>query len=101
VHKEKQMKILAFKFMPFPERARSSPDDCLIGLDFTINKEISKTLKRAIKHFHDKAVRNKVVKTSPGGWLPSHKCWYVDPEIWPDVREMLVNIGCSITEEEK
>jgi hypothetical protein len=85
------MRITVKPFQPFESRVGT---DTVLGLRFPYDPALADLLKFAYREAGARAgVR------SPGGWLPEHKCWFVERAVWPAVRDCLERAGHTIIEE--
>jgi hypothetical protein len=71
--------IRAFLFQPFESRQAS---DVVVGLRFDYDAALIAHLKHALDLYKDQAVNPKLHRLTAGGWLPGHRCWFVEPDIW-------------------
>jgi hypothetical protein len=84
------MQIIVRPFQPFESRVGI---DTVLGLRFPYDPALPGLLKSAYREAGARAgVR------SPGGWLPEHKCWFVERAVWPAVRDCLVRAGHKVVE---
>jgi hypothetical protein len=68
-------------FQPFESRRGI---DTVLALQFRYDAELNEVIKSALRE----ASRDKGIKNA-GGWLAEHRCWFVEREAWPSVREHL------------
>jgi hypothetical protein len=76
------------RFQPFGSRVGK---DKVVGLKFSYSPAVVRLLKDAMQ-----AAARSAGLRSQGGWLDEHRCWYVEPAIWPPVREKLIRAGCTL-----
>jgi hypothetical protein len=86
------MQIIVRPFQPFQSRAGI---DTVLGLSFPYDPALAALLKSA---YREAGVREGV--RIPGGWLPEHKCWFVERAVWPAVRACLARAGHKVVEHE-
>jgi hypothetical protein len=84
-------RITTFAFQPFESRQGR---DTVVGLRFKYDPALIDTLKDAIR-----TAARHLRQRNLGGWLPEHKCWFVERRAWRMVRQRLVEAGCTITDE--
>ena len=77
-------------FQPFESRQGF---DEVVRLRFDYSHALVARLK-AILAVYAVGAPQKVV----GGWLPEHRCWFVEPEVWDVVRDELQFLGHQIVE---
>jgi len=80
--------ITAFRFQPFESR---QGQDTVIGLRFKYDAQLVAGLKSILKQCRGRAVRKDRHQHSAGGWLPEHKVWFVEENVWPRVALALKN----------
>lgn len=66
-------------------------DFTVIGLRFRFDARLVAVLKAALHRHADR-------RRSGGGWSPSHRCWWVDLDIWPWVQQELAAAGYEVRE---
>jgi hypothetical protein len=72
-------------FQPFESRQGV---DTVLALKFRYAPELIGALKGALH----RAARVLGLR-NVGGWLPEHRCWFVERDAWPLVRERLLAAG--------
>ena len=82
--------IYVDRFQPFSSRHGL---DEVVRLRFDYSHALVARLK-AILAVYAVGAPQKVV----GGWLPEHRCWFVEPEVWDVVRDELQFLGHQIVE---
>jgi hypothetical protein len=78
------------RFQPF--QSRLGIDD-VIRLHFDYDPALVSRLK-AILAVYQVGTAHKTV----GGWLPKHRCWFIEPDAWEMVRMELLFLGHRVRE---
>src|SRR5262245_4855453 len=76
-------------FQPFKSRQGR---DTVIRLEFQYDPELVALLKQALR-------TRRSVNGPAGGWLPEYRCWFVERDVWPMVRQRLGAEGHTFTGE--
>jgi hypothetical protein len=86
------VRIQVTRFQPFSSRVGR---DTVIDLAFRYDANLVSQLKEILR-----AARLYCRGAGQaGGWLITHKKWFVEPTAWPYVRGRLVEAGCILDEE--
>ena len=90
-------KIQVAEFQPFESR-QHDPRDKVRSLRFKYDPELIDQLKEAIGAHRWRFGRHTFPRCTPGGWLPEHKVWFVEREIYDEVRYELEWLGHEFDE---
>lgn len=90
-----QLTIHASTFQPFASRIGL---DMVIRLEFPYDPTLTNLLKRLIAAYRSAAVDPRHYRLNAGGWLPTHKVWFVEPCVWGVIRDELQLLGYRIKE---
>lgn len=85
------------RFQPFESRIGT---DTVIRLKFPWDRNLVDELKRLLSLYRREALNPDRNQHAPGGWLPEHRCWFIEPIIWPVVKMELVWLGYAIVEDQ-
>lgn len=90
-------RVQVFYFQPFANRALLFPGSTVVGLDLGYyDYYLIKFIKGILAHYKGQAIDNSRLITSAGGWLPGCKCWYIEPNVWPEVKQVLIAANIEI-----
>jgi len=78
-------------FQPFQSRVGI---DTVVRLQFDYDQALVSRLK-AILSVYAVGTEHKTI----GGWLPKHRCWFVEPSVWDVVKMELLFLGHRIVEQ--
>jgi hypothetical protein len=87
-------RIEVFLFAPFARR----PDDVVKGLRFPYDAALKDTLKASLARYRDRARDPARQVLTAGGWLGPARTWFVEPAVWPLVRDDLGAAGAVFVE---
>ena len=82
--------IAVSSFQPFPSRIGQ---DTVIRLQFNYDPDLVESLKKILRHYKDESLDPARHIFQPGGWVPKHKCWYCERNIWELVKHELEEKG--------
>lgn len=86
-------RLVVFRFQPFESRRGI---DAVIGLRFAYNPSLIEDFKTLLRQWRP-AVRRAVPHAAfAGGWLPEHRCWFVEEPAWPAVADLLRGYGFPV-----
>jgi hypothetical protein len=75
-------------------QAFSSRTDSLVRLRFRYDAQLVGRLKETLREA--RRLAGGPAGRPAGGWLAEHRCWFVEPCVWPWVRQKLVEAGCVL-----
>lgn len=88
--------IRVTRFQPFASRHGV---DTVFTLSFLYDPALVELLKAVFARSRDVARDPAAHIDAAGGWLPHHKCWFVEPVVWPEIKDALEAAGYAIREE--
>ena len=88
--------IYVSSFQPFASRIGQ---DTVIRLTFDYDPELIGRLKQILRRLKEAAVDPSRHIFQPGGWNPKERCWYVERNIWDQVRSDLMEYGYEFDDE--
>lgn len=80
-----------FWFRPFESR-----QDAVVGFRFRYDKKMVAAIKRIIRAHNSRVVDSARRIYHAGGWLPEHKCWFVEEPVLPAVLDAFRAAGYEI-----
>ncbi len=78
-------------FQPFASRRGK---DTVVGMEFQYNPKLVNLLKTTLR-----GLRKPGDPGPAGGWLPDHGRWFCERQAWPALRQRLLDVGVTLTDE--
>jgi len=99
IKKHYKARVEVFYFQPFPERALLFPGSQVVGLNCGgFDYYLVKFLKGVLAHYKAQAVDTARLIKNAGGWLPGSKCWFIEINVWPEIKQVLIAANIEIKE---